>query len=260
MKTVNELIKDINKLNSNLHEKDFLLTWEQSPDELKQVLDVAAALKTLRAENIATKVFNSGLGISVFRDNSTRTRFSYASALNLLGLAQQDLDEGKSQIAHGETVRETANMISFCADAIGIRDDMYLGAGNAYMREVGEALDDGHKQGVLPQRPALINLQCDIDHPTQAMADLAWLREHFGSLENLKGKKNCHDLGLLAKLRQTAFRPAGNHRPDDPLRYGCHPRPSRGLRSDPGRYRSGEEKRRGFRRQLPSGHRYGGSL
>ncbi len=77
-------------------------------------------------------------GISVFRDNSTRTRFSYASALNLLGLAQQDLDEGKSQIAHGETVRETANMISFCADAIGIRDDMYLGAGNAYMREVAK--------------------------------------------------------------------------------------------------------------------------
>lgn len=128
MKTVNDLIKDINKLDSHLHQKDFLLTWEQSPDELKQVLDVAAALKTLRAENIATNVFNSGLGISVFRDNSTRTRFSYASALNLLGLAQQDLDEGKSQIAHGETVRETANMIAFCADAIGIRDDMYLGA------------------------------------------------------------------------------------------------------------------------------------
>lgn len=173
MKTINKLIKDINKLSSHLSEKDFLLTWEQSPDELKQVLDVAAVLKTLRSENIATTVFNSGLGISVFRDNSTRTRFSYASALNLLGLAQQDLDEGKSQIAHGETVRETANMIAFCADVIGIRDDMYLGTGHAYMREVGEALDDGYMQGVLPQRPALINLQCDIDHPTQAMADLA---------------------------------------------------------------------------------------
>ena len=70
MKTVNELIKDINSLTSHLHEKDFLLTWEQTPDELKQVLDVAAALKALRAENISTKVFNSGLGISVFRDNS----------------------------------------------------------------------------------------------------------------------------------------------------------------------------------------------
>ncbi|MFI8415134.1 knotted carbamoyltransferase YgeW [Serratia sp. NPDC078593] len=189
MNTVNELIKRINGLKSELHSKDFLLTWEQSTQELEQVLSIAEALKTLRAENIATKVFNSGLGISVFRDNSTRTRFSYASALNLLGLAQQDLDEGKSQIAHGETVRETANMISFCADAIGIRDDMFLGAGNAYMREVGAALDDGVQQGVLPHRPALINLQCDIDHPTQAMADLAWLQEHFGSLENLKGKK-----------------------------------------------------------------------
>lgn len=128
MKNVNELLKDIARLKSNLHQKDFLLTWEQSQDELTMVLDIAAALKGLRADNIATNVFTNGLGISVFRDNSTRTRFSYASALNMLGLAQQDLDEGKSQIAHGETVRETANMISFCADAIGIRDDMYLGA------------------------------------------------------------------------------------------------------------------------------------
>ena len=189
MKSINQLITEIGALKSNLHNKDFLLTWEQSTDELKQVLKVADALKSMRADNIATKVFSSGLGISVFRDNSTRTRFSYASALNLLGLGQQDLDEGKSQIAHGETVRETANMIAFCADAIGIRDDMFLGAGNAYMREVGAALDDGFQNGVLPQRPALVNLQCDIDHPTQSMADLAWLQEHFGSLENLKGKK-----------------------------------------------------------------------
>ncbi|MBL4832015.1 MAG: knotted carbamoyltransferase YgeW [Aliivibrio sp.] len=189
MKNINELIKEINALKSELHQKDFLLTWEQSPEELERVLKTAKALKMLRSENIATNVFKNGLGISLFRDNSTRTRFSYASAINMLGLAQQDLDEGKSQIAHGETVRETANMISFCADAIGIRDDMYLGAGNAYMREVGEALDDGVKEGVLPHRPALVNLQCDIDHPTQSMADLAWLEEHFGDLKELKGKK-----------------------------------------------------------------------
>ncbi|MBL4816207.1 MAG: knotted carbamoyltransferase YgeW [Shewanella sp.] len=189
MKSINTLIKDINELESKLDQKDFLLTWEQTPAELERVLKTAKVLKTMRAENIATNVFNNGIGISLFRDNSTRTRFSYASAINMLGLAQQELDEGKSQIAHGETVRETANMISFCADAIGIRDDMYLGAGNAYMREVGEALDDGVKHGVLPSRPALINLQCDIDHPTQSMADLAWLEEHFGDLKELKGKK-----------------------------------------------------------------------
>ena len=189
MKSINELIKEINELKSELHDKDFLLTWEQTPEELERVLKTAQVIKAMRQENIATNVFKNGLGISLFRDNSTRTRFSYASAINMLGLSQQDLDEGKSQIAHGETVRETANMISFCADAIGIRDDMYLGAGNAYMREVGEALDDGVKEGVLPHRPALVNLQCDIDHPTQSMADLAWLEEHFGALDQLKGKK-----------------------------------------------------------------------
>jgi knotted carbamoyltransferase YgeW len=189
MKEIKHLINIINDKLSELHKKDFLLTWEQSRDELEQILYLAEALKSLRASNIDTRVFNNGLGISLFRDNSTRTRFSYASALNLVGLTQQDLDEGKSQIAHGETVRETANMIAFCAEAIGIRDDMYLGAGNAYMREVGQALDEGFAEGVLPQRPAIVNLQCDIDHPTQAMADLAWLKEHFGSLENLRGKK-----------------------------------------------------------------------
>ncbi len=189
MKRFEELVAEIKKLDSKLSEKDFLLTWEQSKDELDAVLNVAEALKELRENNYSTKVFNTGIGVSQFRDNSTRTRFSFTSACNLLGLGMQDLDEGKSQIAHGETVRETANMISFLTEVIGIRDDMYLGAGNAYMREVGEALDDGVQEGVLPQRPALINLQCDIDHPTQAMADLAWLKEHFGGLENLKGKK-----------------------------------------------------------------------
>jgi ornithine carbamoyltransferase len=83
------------------------------------------------------------LAISIFRDNSTRTRFSFASAANALGLGLSDLDEQKSQMAHGETVRETANMISFMAEVIGIRDDMYLGEGNAYMREVARAVQEG---------------------------------------------------------------------------------------------------------------------
>lgn len=188
-KVFEKLISELKGLDSNLFGKDFLLTWEKSSDELKQTLLVAEALKFLRTNNVSTKLYDSGLGISNFRDNSTRTRFSFASACNLLGIEVMDLDESKSQIAHGETVRETANMISFMADVIGIRDDMYLGAGNAYMREVGAALDEGAKEGVLEQRPSIVNLQCDIDHPTQSMADLAHLKQYFGSLENLKGKK-----------------------------------------------------------------------
>ena len=182
-------IEKLNQLQSGLFKKDFLLTWEKSESDLKVILEVAGILQQMRKENISPRVFDTGLAISNFRDNSTRTRFSFASASNLLGLAVQDLDEQKSQIAHGETVRETANMISFLSDFIGIRDDMFLGEGNKYMREVAEALDEGYKEGVLPHRPGIVNLQCDMDHPTQSMADLMHLQKEFGSLENLKGKK-----------------------------------------------------------------------
>ena len=100
-----------------------------------------------------------------------------------------DLDEEKSQISHGETVRETANMISFLTEVIGIRDDMYLGEGSSGMREVAAAVQEGFEAGVLHQRPALVNLQCDVDHPTQTMADLLQLEAHFGSLQALRGKR-----------------------------------------------------------------------
>ena len=106
MKEFEEIIKKLEKLDhKGMFNDDFFLTWDKSTDELNSVFAVADALRNLREQNISTKVFDSGLGISLFRDNSTRTRFSFASACNLLGLEVQDLDEGKSQIAHGETVR-----------------------------------------------------------------------------------------------------------------------------------------------------------
>ncbi len=182
-------IKRLENLSTDLFKKDFLLTWEKSEEDLQMILEVADILKKMRSKTISPKVYDSGLAVSIFRDNSTRTRFSYASAANLLGLEVQDMDEEKSQIAHGETVRETANMISFLTDTIGIRDDMYLGEGNKYMREVADALDEGYEHKVLPKRPGIVNLQCDKDHPTQSMADLLHLKKEFGGLENLKGKK-----------------------------------------------------------------------
>ena len=183
-------LSKLDKLNfKDMFQNDFLLTWEKTDDEIHAVFAVADALRKMRESNISAKIFDSGLAVSLFRDNSTRTRFSFGSAANLLGLALQDLDEGKSQIAHGETVRETANMVSFMADVIGIRDDMYIGKGNTYMREVAKSVEEGHKDGVLEQRPTLVNLQCDIDHPTQAMSDMLHIIHYFGGVENLKGKK-----------------------------------------------------------------------
>ena len=189
MATLTENLKAFQALKTNLYQKDFLLTWEHPEEELKAILAVADALKQVHKQGQSYRSFETGLAISIFRDNSTRTRFSYASAANAMGFGLSELDEQKSQVAHGETVRETANMISFLTEVIGIRDDMFLGEGHTYMKEVGDALTDGAEQGVLHRRPSIINLQCDVDHPTQSMADLAWLREHFGSVEALKGKK-----------------------------------------------------------------------
>ncbi len=168
---------------------DFLLTWQKTDQELRAVLDIVEILEAMHAHNISSRVFDSGLAVSLFRDNSTRTRFSFASAANMLGLTVQDLDEGKSQIAHGETTRETANMISFLSETVGIRDDMFIDEGHKYMTDFSAALEEGYREGVLPQRPSVINLQCDLDHPTQSMADLEHLSRAFGGVDNLRGKK-----------------------------------------------------------------------
>ena len=185
-----ELARHLETLHINdMYKNDFYWTWDKTDEELEAIFTVADALRDLRERNKSTRVFDSGLGISIFRDNSTRPRFSFASACNLLGLEEQVLDEKVSQIAHGETVRETANMVSFMAEVIGIRDDMFIGEGHKYQKTFIDALEEGYRDGILEQRPTLVNLQCDVDHPTQCMADMLHIIHHFGGVENLKGKK-----------------------------------------------------------------------
>ena len=185
-----ELVEQLNGLDfKGMYGSDFLHTWDKTTDELKALYIVADALRELRENNVSSKIFDSGLAVSLFRDNSTRTRFSFSKAANLLGLELQDLDEKKSQIAHGETVRETANMVSFMADVIGIRDDMFIGEGHKYQTTFMDAVKEGYRDGILEQQPTLVNLQCDVDHPTQCMADMLHVIHYFGGVENLKGKK-----------------------------------------------------------------------
>lgn len=175
--------------NQGLYLDDFFLTWDKTDEEIKAVFACADILRMFRRNNISPKIFDSGLGISIFRDKSTRTRFSFVSACNFLGLTVQDFEESKSQVAHGETARETANMISFMAETVGIRDDMYIGKGNTYMKNFSRYVSEGFREGVLEQSPTVVNLQCDIDHPTQTMADTLHLIHHYGGVEKLAGKK-----------------------------------------------------------------------
>ena len=79
MKTLQDYIDNLNSLNfKEMYNNDFFWTWDKTDDELEAVFTVADALRFMRENNISTKVFESGLGISIFRDNSTRTRFSFA--------------------------------------------------------------------------------------------------------------------------------------------------------------------------------------
>ena len=182
-------IDRLRALAPGLHDRDFLLTWRESETTLRFLLAAAALLEEMHRANLSARLFDTGLGLAIFRDKSTRTRYSFKSACNLLGLGTEELEESTSQIAHGETVRETAAMFGFLSEVIGIRDDMYLGEGHAYMAEVAASLAEAHSEGVLAQRPAVVNLQCDLDHPTQSLADLCHLVRLFGSLEALRGRR-----------------------------------------------------------------------
>ena len=70
---IRNMIAELEKLNtSNMYLNDFFHTWKESDDEIAAVFKVAEILRGMRENNISAKVFDSGLGISIFRDNSTR--------------------------------------------------------------------------------------------------------------------------------------------------------------------------------------------
>jgi len=173
----------------NLYNRDFLYTQDFSKTEIRAIVDLTFLLKKMHLSGKSARFFDSGLAISIFRDFSTRTRFSFASAVSFTGLTLSELNEEQTQISHGETVRETANMISFLTEVIGIRDDLYIGEGHKYMKEIADAVREGYENGVLARKPTIINLQSDIDHPTQTFSDLAHLVNFFGSWKKLRGKR-----------------------------------------------------------------------
>ena len=184
-----ELIDALENYPTNFYNDSFFITWRYPEEYIRAVLCAAEAMLRIHRAGKSLRVFDTGLGLSIFRDNSTRTRYSFRSACNLLGLMTEELNESTSQIAHGETVRETASMISFLTEVIGIRDDMYIGEGHEYQMEVDSSVKESFNDGILAQRPCVVNLQCDMDHPTQALADLRGMADYFGGLENLRGKK-----------------------------------------------------------------------
>jgi knotted carbamoyltransferase YgeW len=171
---------------SALHGRSMLLTDEWQRREIEALCSVAEALERLDRLGRVPPLLRGELHYGLFFDNSTRTKSSWAGASVRLGGSPMVVDGSSTQVAHGETAEETGAMLGMNAHALGIRHDLYLGEGNRFMRGVKDGIEsylrDRGEERVVP----VVNLQCDIDHPTQTLADLCWLRERFP--EGLRGK------------------------------------------------------------------------
>jgi knotted carbamoyltransferase YgeW len=165
-----------------LRGRSLLLTQDWSAQELDALLVLAARLEALDRARVRTPLFPHELFWALFFDQSTRTKSSWAGASARLGGHPVIVDGSSTQVSHGETAEETGAMLGMNAHAMGIRHDLILGEGNRFMREVKKGIDDYLAATRDPRVVPVVNLQCDVDHPTQTLADLLWLRERLGDL------------------------------------------------------------------------------
>jgi len=162
--------------------RSLLTTREGSRETLDALLALAEAFQALDRAGVRTPLLPQELGYAVFFDNSTRTKSAWAGACARLGMSPVIVDGSSTQVAHGETAAETGAMLGMNAHALGVRHDLILGEGNAFMRDLRQGLQAYLDATQDPRQVPVVNLQCDVDHPTQTLADLLWLREHFGEL------------------------------------------------------------------------------
>ncbi len=167
--------------------RSLLLTRDWSTNELDTLLAVASRLESADRAGISTALLPDELAYALFFDNSTRTKSAWAGAAARLGMRPVIVDGSSTQVEHGETAEETGAMLGMNAHALGVRHDLILGEGNRFMRAVEKGISSYLTATQDARKVPVVNLQCDIDHPTQTLADLMWLREYFP--EGLQGKR-----------------------------------------------------------------------
>lgn len=162
-----------------LHGRSMLLTQDWATPEIEALCTLAETLQQLDRAGRVPPLFTQQLFWALFFDNSTRTKSSWAGAAARFGGQPVIVDGSSTQVSHGETAVETGAMLGMNAHALGIRHDLILGEGNRFMRDVQQGIDAYLAATGDDRVVPIVNLQCDIDHPTQALADLLWLRERF---------------------------------------------------------------------------------
>ncbi|RMD98325.1 MAG: ornithine carbamoyltransferase [Deltaproteobacteria bacterium] len=156
--------------------RDYISTQDWTREELETALDVSFDLKRRFALGEPHRLLPDKTLFMIFFDKSTRTRNAFEAGITQLGGHAHDLTPDVMQISHGESPKDTGIILSRYGHGIAIRHDTIPGEGNTYIREVA-------KWAEVP----VINMQCDIDHPCQTLADLMTIKEKFH--DELRGRK-----------------------------------------------------------------------
>jgi len=159
----------------NLKGRDYIETQDFTAAEIDHLLARATDLKAAFHRGEHKLLLPHQTIYLLFFDKSTRTRNAFEAGATQLGAHAHFLEPGSLQISHGESPKDTGIILGQMGHGIAIRHDLIPEVGNAYMREVAKWAD-------VP----VINMQCDVDHPTQTLADLMTIREHFGG--DVRGK------------------------------------------------------------------------
>jgi knotted carbamoyltransferase YgeW len=162
--------------------QSMLTTQEWSVAQLNTLRSVARTLAARDLAGASNAVCPDELAWAVFFDQSTRTKSAWAGAAARLGMRPVIVDGSSTQVSHGETAVETGAMLGMNAHAMGIRHDLILGEGNAFIRDMQTGIDEYLDATDDSRQVPVVNLQCDVDHPTQSMADLLWIEDNIGDL------------------------------------------------------------------------------
>ena len=154
----------------DLKGKSFLTLLDFSPDEIAYMLDSAAEFKKLKKEGKSHRIHEGKNVALIFEKTSTRTRCAFEVAAADLGMHSVYLDSKGSQIGKKESIRDTAKVLGRMFDGIE-----YRGFGQERVEELA-------KESGVP----VWNGLTDQFHPTQILATLLTIKEHFGKLKGIK--------------------------------------------------------------------------
>ncbi|HMZ06034.1 MAG TPA: ornithine carbamoyltransferase [Anaerolineales bacterium] len=162
-------------MQTNFRGRDFIGDLDFSKEEVETVLDVAWDLKRKRALGESHALLRDKTLAMLFFFTSTRTRGSFEAGMAQLGGHAAFIDSETTQISHGDTAKEIGEIFGRYFDGIAIRQCDW-NFGNQYINDVAKA-----------SRVPILNMQCDVYHPFQCLADLMTIQEKKG--RDLKKKK-----------------------------------------------------------------------